>query len=104
MNMTTKLIEATITAFPMWQIILVMAGFVVIWTFYLYYKAGVSIDAALSLQFLCLLIPIILFLAQSDAKTLPIMGHMGTGIVFGQVLAFCIYAIGVGVKKFHHAA
>ena len=101
--MTTKLIEGYATAFPMCEVLLVTAGVIAISALYLYYKEGVSIDIALSLQFLWLFVPGFLIIgclnSGVEQKVLEIAGHIGTGIVLGSFLAFCLYVAVTGTKK-----
>jgi uncharacterized membrane protein (Fun14 family) len=94
---TAKLIEAIVVAFPMWKVLLVATKIVIISVLYLHYYERISIDKALSLQFLWFLIPIPILIGTP--KGLEIMAHIGSGIILGMFLSFCLYAMIMTIKK-----
>lgn len=106
--MITNLIEIFVGAFPMWKIPCITIGIIVISTFYLYYKQSMSIDIALSLQFLWFLVPISVIsvhLAHLNSlgieqNFLEIAGHIGSGIVFGLIVTIWLYVIVASIPAY----
>jgi hypothetical protein len=103
-KMVTKIIEAYCAAFPMYGILLGTVIIVIVSAFYCHYKLRSSIEVALLLQFIWFLVPILLCLVYLspfgiERKILETAGHMGSGVVFGQILAFGLYVTGMSLKK-----
>jgi len=95
--MITKLVEATVLAFPMWPVLLITAVLPIMTFSISFYdlKCGGSVDRVLTLQLWWLaLAPI--FLMPTTAE---VFGHIESGIMLGVILSFCLYVFIEGCKK-----